>query len=102
MDPSLDRLLNPEETREITTTLPRWACKADKLSCVYEFSDFRSAMAFMLLASYAAEELVHHPNWNNVYKRVDVQIWSHDRGGVTRRCVRLAQAFDRAAAQISK
>jgi 4a-hydroxytetrahydrobiopterin dehydratase len=53
----------------------------------------------MTEVAFAAERLNHHPNWSNVYNRVDVQLWSHDLGGVSSLCVELAHAMDRAASR---
>ncbi|MGB1699799.1 MAG: 4a-hydroxytetrahydrobiopterin dehydratase, partial [Nannocystaceae bacterium] len=44
-----------------------------------------------------AERLGHHPNWSNVYNKVNVEIWSHDLGGVSELCVALARTMDEAA-----
>lgn len=63
----------------------------------FRFDDFPGALSFMVRAGFAAERLQHHPNWSNVYNRVDVEIWSHDLGGVSQLCVKLARALDRAA-----
>jgi 4a-hydroxytetrahydrobiopterin dehydratase len=51
----------------------------------------------MVSVGFVAERLEHHPNWSNVYNRVDVELWSHDLGGVSRLCVELAKAMDAAA-----
>ena len=54
-------------------------------------------MAFMVRVAFAAEAMNHHPNWSNVYNRVEVELWSHDLGGVSRSCVALARAMNDAA-----
>ena len=70
----------------------------ERLSKSFVFPDFPSALAFMVRVGFVAERLCHHPNWSNVYNRVEVEIWSHDLGGVSRLCVELAAAMDDAAA----
>jgi len=58
----------------------------------------RDAFGFMARAALVAEKLDHHPEWFNVYNRVEVTLATHDAGGVTDRDVKLAEAMDRLAA----
>ena len=69
----------------------------ERLRKSYRFADFPAAIAFMTRVGFAAERLCHHPNWSNVYNRVDVELWSHDLGGVSSLCVELAKAMDACA-----
>ena len=62
------------------------------------FKDFNQAFGFMTRAALVAEKMDHHPEWINVYKTVDVTLFTHDAGGVTELDVRLAKAMDRLAA----
>jgi 4a-hydroxytetrahydrobiopterin dehydratase len=79
------------------TSLDGWAVVDGRLRKGFRFADFPAAIAFMVEVGYAAERLCHHPNWSNVYNRVDVELWSHDLGGVSQLCVDLARAMDLAA-----
>lgn len=60
----------------------------------YTFKDFKAAFAFMTQAALKAEQMDHHPEWFNVYKRVDVTLTTHDASGVTGLDVELAQFMD--------
>lgn len=60
----------------------------------YKFSNFRSAMAWMLRGAFEAEMADHHPEWSNVYNRVSVRLTTHDSGGLTEKDIALAKAFD--------
>jgi len=48
----------------------------------FEFADFREAFAFMTRVAFIAEQHGHHPDWSNVYNRVDISLTTHDSGGV--------------------
>jgi 4a-hydroxytetrahydrobiopterin dehydratase len=65
----------------------------------YVFRDFRQAFGFMTESALAAEKLNHHPEWANVYKRVDVTLTTHSAGGLTELDFKLAVLMDAAAAQ---
>src|SRR5437870_3384292 len=69
----------------------------DAISRKFSFKDFNEAFGFMARAALIAEKLDHHPEWFNVYNRVEVTLSTHDAGGVTERDVKLAEAMDRLA-----
>jgi 4a-hydroxytetrahydrobiopterin dehydratase len=71
----------------------------DAISRTFTFKDFNEAFGFMARAALIAEKLDHHPEWFNVYNKVEVTLATHDAGGVTERDVRLAEAMDRLAAR---
>jgi len=67
----------------------------DAISKKFAFKDFNEAFGFMARVALIAEKLDHHPEWFNVYNRVEVTLATHDAGGVTERDVKLAEAMDR-------
>jgi 4a-hydroxytetrahydrobiopterin dehydratase len=69
----------------------------DAISRRFTFRDFNEAFGFMARAALIAEKLDHHPEWFNVYNRVEVTLATHDAGGVTERDVKLAQEMNRVA-----
>jgi len=69
----------------------------DAISRKFVFKDFNEAFGFMARAALIAEKLDHHPEWFNVYNKVDVTLATHDAGGVTERDVALAEAMNRLA-----
>ena len=73
----------------------------DAIRKKFTFKDFNEAFGFMARAALVAEKLDHHPEWFNVYNRVEVTLATHDAGGVTQRDVELAQTMDRLARSAS-
>jgi 4a-hydroxytetrahydrobiopterin dehydratase len=69
----------------------------DAISRTFTFKDFSEAFGFMARAALLAEKLDHHPEWFNVYDKVEVTLATHDAGGVTERDVALAAAMNRLA-----
>ena len=76
-----------------------WAEDGDAITKTFEFADFAAAIAFMNRAAGPIDEMNHHPEWTNVYNRVDVRLTSHDTGAVTDRDLRLAGVLDELAQQ---
>jgi 4a-hydroxytetrahydrobiopterin dehydratase len=80
--------------------LPKWAAaqgERDAICRTFRFSDFTAAFGFMTRMALMAEKLDHHPEWFNVYNRVDVTLTTHDADGVTELDVTLAKLMDMAA-----
>jgi 4a-hydroxytetrahydrobiopterin dehydratase len=91
--------LGAEQIREKLAACPRWTLSDDGLaiSRQFRFADFREAFAFMTRIALAAERADHHPEWSNVYSRVDIRLTTHDAGGLTDRDFALAAVADAAA-----
>jgi 4a-hydroxytetrahydrobiopterin dehydratase len=69
----------------------------DAVTKKFEFKDFSQAFGFMTRAALVAEKMDHHPEWFNVYNKVEVTLSTHDAGGVTELDVKLAEAMDKIA-----
>lgn len=73
-----------------------WTEKDNALERVFHFTDFSSAFAFMVQVAFLAEQMGHHPDWRNVWNRVDIRLSTHDAGNmVTEKDRKLAAAIDR-------
>lgn len=70
---------------------------AEGIVKTFRFRDFNAAFAFMTKVAMQAEKLDHHPEWFNVYDRVEVRLTTHDIGGVSELDVALARFMDEAA-----
>jgi len=70
----------------------------DAIAKTFKFKDFNAAFGFMTRAALVAEQMNHHPEWLNVWNRVDVTLSTHEAGGLTELDLELAEAMDRIAA----
>uniref|UniRef100_A0AC11EAK8 Pterin-4 alpha-carbinolamine dehydratase 2 n=1 Tax=Ovis aries TaxID=9940 RepID=A0AC11EAK8_SHEEP len=66
----------------------------------FSFKNFNQAFGFMSRVALQAEKMNHHPEWFNVYNKVQITLTSHDSGGVTKRDVKLAKFIEKAAASV--
>ena len=83
-------------------TLPDWKAgegARDAIVRTFRFADFNAAFGFMSRVALMAEKLDHHPEWFNVYNRVEVTLATHDADGVTELDVKLASFMDEIAKQ---
>jgi 4a-hydroxytetrahydrobiopterin dehydratase len=71
----------------------------DAITKHFAFADFNEAIGFMTRVALVAEKLDHHPEWFNIYGKVDVTLSTHDAGGLTALDVALAKAMDAIAGQ---
>jgi 4a-hydroxytetrahydrobiopterin dehydratase len=72
-----------------------WTEEANQLKKSFTFQNFQEAFAFMTRVAFLAEAQQHHPNWSNVYNRVDIVLTTHDAGNVvTEKDHKLARAID--------
>ncbi|WP_337181471.1 4a-hydroxytetrahydrobiopterin dehydratase [Shinella sp.] len=96
--------LAEEAICEALATLDGWSRSQDGIAIEksYRFKSFREAFGFMTEGALAAEKFNHHPEWFNVYNRVDVRLTNHDAGGLTELDFKLAGAMEKAAALRTK
>ena len=75
--------LSGDEARERLASVPGWELDGDALVRTFTFADFARAFGFMAAAAVVAEKMDHHPEWSNVYNRVNVRLSTHDVGGLS-------------------
>jgi 4a-hydroxytetrahydrobiopterin dehydratase len=82
-------------------SLPAWKRhgRRDAIRRLFAFDDFAQAFAFMTQVAMMAEKRNHHPEWSNVYNKVEIVLTTHDAQGVTRRDIELARYADEAFAR---
>jgi 4a-hydroxytetrahydrobiopterin dehydratase len=90
--------MNPEQLDVALQSLPAWKRhgRRDAIRRQYTFDDFPQAFSFMTQVAIIAEKRNHHPEWSNVYNKVDITLTTHDAEGVTGRDIELARYADQA------
>jgi 4a-hydroxytetrahydrobiopterin dehydratase len=83
---------------DLARTLPHWRLDGEHLRRSFRFADFVDAFGFMTRVALLAERANHHPEWSNVWNRVEIALTTHDAGGLSARDVALAHAIDRLVA----
>jgi 4a-hydroxytetrahydrobiopterin dehydratase len=88
--------LTDDERAAALAELPGWTYdpQRDAISRRFTFADFSAAFGFMTRVALAAEKADHHPEWSNVWNRVDILLTTHDCAGLSKRDVKLAYAID--------
>eukprot|EP00128_Syssomonas_multiformis_P001817 Colp12_sorted_trinity150504_noHs@31485 len=88
----------PEQIEAALKSLPGWT-KVEGRDAIYKefiFSDFKQAWAFMTKVAHEADSVDHHPEWFNVYNKVQITLATHDAAGVSERDVKLATFIESA------
>jgi 4a-hydroxytetrahydrobiopterin dehydratase len=90
-------LISENELTAALNRLPQWAVHNGQLTRTFCFRDFVAAFGWMTQVALVAERLNHHPEWRNVWNRVEVALTTHDAGGITEQDVALAEAMEQLA-----
>ncbi len=88
--------LSEDERAEALDELDEWDFDEgrDAISRNFTFDDFSEAFAFMTRVALLAEKYDHHPEWSNVWNRVEILLTTHDAGGLSHRDITMAEAID--------
>ncbi|WP_245881174.1 4a-hydroxytetrahydrobiopterin dehydratase [Thalassospira marina] len=91
--------LSPAEIDIALKEVSGWTMSDDGLAIekTFKFKDFNEAFGFMSRVALKAEKMDHHPEWFNVYNRVEITLTTHDVGGVSQKDIKLAGFADAAA-----
>ena len=68
---------------ELTKHSNKWSISENFLICKYKFKNFNDALSFMNKVGVKSEEMDHHPKWTNVYNRLEIELFTHDKDGLT-------------------
>lgn len=88
--------LTEDERADALDALDEWDYDdaRDAITRSFTFDDFGEAFAFMTRVALIAEKADHHPEWSNVWNRVDILLTTHDAGGLSHRDIAMAEAID--------
>jgi 4a-hydroxytetrahydrobiopterin dehydratase len=82
--------------QEFRIQLKMWREEKNNLQATFKFENFTEAFAFMTEVAFLSEKMNHHPNWTNIWNRVEIQLTTHDAGNiVTEKDLKLAKAIEK-------
>lgn len=90
----IEKLTNPA-VKEKLALLSDWSLRDDKLHRSFVFSNFIEAFGFMTRVALLAEAADHHPEWFNVYNKVEIDLTTHDADGLSQRDFSLAEKINK-------
>lgn len=90
-------LLTPQELAQALSALPDWdiVSSGKAIRRLFTFKDFNAAFGFMTRIAMYAEKLDHHPEWSNVYNKVEVTLTTHSSHGISKLDIQMAEIMDR-------
>ena len=88
--------LDPAARKAALAALPQWSDVEgrDAIKRSFTFKDFNEAFGFMTRVALLADKMDHHPEWFNVYNKLDVTLSTHDAGGITQNDIDMAKAME--------
>ena len=88
--------LDDDARTALLARVPSWTHETtrDAITRRFTFADFAQAFGFMASVAIIAEKMDHHPEWSNVYNRVDILLTTHDADGLSERDAKLAEAIE--------
>ena len=87
-------LSNNDLIKKINLLSENWVLEDIYLKGYYTFNDFDNAFTFMKEVAVKCEEMNHHPKWTNVYNKIDIELYTHDSGGITEKDFELSSFMD--------
>ena len=89
-----NKALSPTAIEELNKTISNWEIHENSLKKTFHFENFIEAFAFMTKIAIISESICHHPEWSNIYARVNISLTTHDLGGISTLDFTLAKAID--------
>ena len=87
--------LSASEIQEQLKDINGWIFEENAIHTTFEFADFKDAFSVMTRIAFEAEVQQHHPDWSNVYNKLQISLSTHDAGGVTDKDFKLAKSIEK-------
>ena len=88
-------LINQTQLNNFINKNPSWIVDNKTIKKEFKFENFIDAFGFMSKVAILSEKMDHHPNWQNTYNKVKIELTTHDKGGITSNDTKLAESIDK-------
>ena len=88
-------LINQTQLDNFIERNPSWIVDNKTIKKEFKFENFIDAFGFMSKVAILSEKMNHHPNWQNTYNKVKIELTTHDKGGITINDTKLAESIDK-------
>ena len=88
-------LIDKNQLNHFMQKNPSWIIYNETIKKEFKFNNFIEAFSFMTKVALISEKMDHHPNWQNTYNKVTIELITHDMGGITTNDIELAEAIDK-------
>ena len=88
-------LIDENQLTDFLKKNPSWTIYNKTIKKEFKFDDFIESFGFMTKVALLAEKMDHHPNWQNTYNKVTIELTTHDKGGITTNDIKLAESIDK-------
>ena len=87
--------INQTQLNNFINKNPSWIVDNKTIKKEFKFENFIDAFGFMSKVAILSEKMNHHPNWQNTYNKVKIELTTHDKGGITSNDTKLAESIDK-------
>ena len=88
-------LIDTNQIDHFIQSNPSWTVYNKSIKKEFKFDNFIQAFGFMSKVALLSEKMDHHPNWQNTYNKVTIELTTHDKGGITTNDIKLAESIDK-------
>ena len=88
-------LIEKNQLDSFTEKNPSWTIDNKTIKKEFKFNNFIEAFGFMSKVALLSEKMDHHPDWQNTYNKVIINLTTHDKGGITTNDIKLAESIDK-------